>query len=193
MKRAWVMTHEAFERLLTRLDADRERAGERYETLRRQLMKFCEWHGIGSPEEHADKTINRIARRITEGEEIRDLHSYCYGVARMLLREALREREREHAMRDRLPSPPNASEESSDRELRLRCLDECLGRIPAESRELILGYYQAEKQAKIESRRELAERLGIPLNALRIRAHRIRVELEACINDCLRRFRGGMK
>jgi RNA polymerase sigma factor (sigma-70 family) len=187
------MTHEAFEKLLARMDADRERAGERYETLRRKLMKFFEWHGIGSPEEHADETINRIARKITEGEEIHDLHGYCYGVARMLLREALRERERERAMRDRLPPPPDAGEEGSERESRVLCLDECLGRIPAESRELILEYYQSEKQAKIESRRELAGRLGIPLNALRIRAHRIRAKLEACVNDCLKQFTGGGK
>jgi RNA polymerase sigma factor (sigma-70 family) len=180
------MTNEAFEKLLARLDADRERAGERYETLRRKLMKFFEWRGIGSPEEHADETINRIARRIAEGEEIRDFHNYCYGVARMRLREALREQERERAMRDRIPPPPNASEESSEMESRVLCLDECLGRIPAESQELILGYYQLEKHAKIESRRELAGRFGIPLNALRIRAHRIRAKLEACVSDCLR-------
>jgi DNA-directed RNA polymerase specialized sigma24 family protein len=55
---------------------------------------------------------------------------------------------------------------------------------------LVLQYYQEEKGAKIEHRRAMAERLGIPLNALRIRAHRIRVALRDCVSDCLARHAG---
>jgi len=46
---------------------------------------------------------------------------------------------------------------------------------------LILRYYQGEQRAKIENRRALAERLGLTINALRIRASRIRSRLEACV------------
>jgi hypothetical protein len=49
----------------------------------------------------------------------------------------------------------------------------------------VLQYYQEEKRAKIEHRKRLAERLGIELNALRIRAYRIRAELYECIRLCL--------
>ena len=48
-----------------------------------------------------------------------------------------------------------------------------------------VGYYQEERRAKIELRQELADSLQIPLNALRIRAHRIRARLEQCITQCM--------
>ena len=53
------------------------------------------------------------------------------------------------------------------------------------NRELVLQYYQEEKQAKIDHRRRLAEQLGIALNALRIRAHRIRASLQECVQNCV--------
>jgi hypothetical protein len=46
-----------------------------------------EWRGCPTPDDYADETINRCARKITDGEEIRDVATYCIGVARMLLRD----------------------------------------------------------------------------------------------------------
>jgi hypothetical protein len=46
------LTADTFTRLLHRLDADRERAGEKYEDLRRTLIRFFEWRGAPYPEEH---------------------------------------------------------------------------------------------------------------------------------------------
>ncbi len=48
------LTSETFAALLFSLDADRERAGEKYEDLRRTLIRFFEWRGAPFPEEHAD-------------------------------------------------------------------------------------------------------------------------------------------
>src|SRR5437763_189010 len=67
----------------------------------------------------------------------------------------------------------------------LECLDGCLEKLPAETRMLIMEYYQLRKQAKIDRRKALAEELGIPVNALRIRAHRVRAQLEECVMGCL--------
>ena len=60
--------------------------------------------------------------------------------------------------------------------------------LPPESRELILEYYQEDRRAKIQLRQQLADRLHIPLNALRIRTHRIRMSLEECIKSCLQSY-----
>ena len=57
--------------------------------------------------------------------------------------------------------------------------------LPAENREMIVEYYQEEKRAKIDKRKVLAEQFGVPLNALRIRAHRIRAKLEDCVHECV--------
>jgi len=55
------------------------------------------------------------------------------------------------------------------------------------SRQLILQYYRDEKREKINCRLAMAERLVIPLNALRSRAQRNRNRLEECVNCCIQK------
>src|SRR6185503_84361 len=64
-------------------------------------------------------------------------------------------------------------------------LESCIGHLPARSRDLVLQYYEHEQQDKISQHQRLADRLGIGLNALRIRAHRARQVLRKCIIKCL--------
>ena len=73
----WGLTAKTLAKLLGRLDADREQAGEKYEDLRRTLVRFFGWRGAPFPEEHADETFNRVARRLDEGVEIRNIGGYC--------------------------------------------------------------------------------------------------------------------
>ncbi|HEX7313012.1 MAG TPA: hypothetical protein VF297_03780 [Pyrinomonadaceae bacterium] len=180
------MTQEAFDLLLSSLDPDRELAGQKYVLLRLKLVKYFEWHGAGFPDREADVTLNRVARRIAEGQEVHSLNAYCYGVARLVFSEALRAQQKE---REALEcAPPAEVDETGDDpqdEARRACLDRCLQDLPEEHRALIIGYYDDEKGRKIERRRHLAARLGIPINALRIRAHRIRLRLEACVGECV--------
>jgi DNA-directed RNA polymerase specialized sigma24 family protein len=191
-KKGWVLTQGAFDRLLALLDEDRERAGAAYEAARLRLVKFFEWNGSGAPEEHADETINRVARKVDEGEEIRNPAAYFLGVARLLLHEVYKARASERAALDALPESAHTSEGEAPEEPRRACLAGCLRALAPESRELIVEYYREEKQAKIEWRRRLAERLNLgSLNALRIRAHRIRSQLEACVRACLARQTDG--
>ena len=91
----WSLTREAFDGLLALLGPDRDHAAERYLEIRRNLVRLFEWRGCSTPDEYADEAINRCARKIAAGEQIRDLPTYCIGVARMLLREMTRERARE--------------------------------------------------------------------------------------------------
>lgn len=184
-RKTWVLHQAAFDKLLAHLDDDRERGGEKYETIRRKLVRFFEWRGSLSPEDHADEVINRVAKRIDGGEEILDLTNYFYGVARMLFLETLKQLDKEAAALENVPRLQDPQEERYESDRRLECLEMCLRNLPAESSELIIYYYRKEKGAKIEDRKALAERLSIPLNALRIRAHRIRTKIEQCINDCL--------
>lgn len=186
-KGEWVLTQAAFDMLLACFDKDRERAGEQYETIRQKLVKFFEWRGSSSPDQHADETINRVARKIAEGETIQNLQSYFYGVARLLFMESLKEREREQAAINQLPEPIQAAEESNNSDSRLECFEKCMRSLPAENRELIVEYYEEEKRANIDKRKVLAEKLGLPLNALRIRAHRIRAKLEDCVHECVKK------
>ena len=189
-RKKWVLTQSAFDLLLARLDPDRERAGGEYNKIRHRLVRFFEWRGADCPEELADETLNRVAKRVGEDEEIRDVKSYCGGVARMILIEWLRRRERERGALDQFTPAAPAAAESDLNEARTKCFNNCLAGLPAENRDLIMEYYQEDKSAKIKGRKGLAERLGIPLNALRIRAHRIRARLEQCVHECLNRDDG---
>ena len=92
------LTPEGFDALLAQLNPDRERAGEIYETIRRKLVRLFEWRGCGSPEDLTDETINRVARRLAEGVELRssDPYGYFCGVAHLVYKEVLRRASREH-------------------------------------------------------------------------------------------------
>ena len=52
-----------------RLNEEEGKAGEGYEDLRRTLIGFFEWRGAPFPEEHADESLNRIARKLDEATD----------------------------------------------------------------------------------------------------------------------------
>ena len=185
-KKDWQLTQEGFDQLLGVLDQDRERAGEKYERLRIRLLKLFEWRGSTTPQEHADEALNRVARKIVEGVEIRDINHFVGGVARRLFLEILEQREREQKALNELPEPA-AVVEIKDEEVdpRLDCFRACLNELPPGERRLIIDYYRDREGKHIEQRKLLAAQLQIPLNALRIRAHRLRSQLDKCIKACL--------
>ena len=187
VKRKWTLTQPALDKLLACLSPDREEAGARYELLRRKLVRFFECRHAEPADEYADETINRVARRIDEGQAVDNLGAYSLGVARLLCLELTKLPNAKALQLDDTQPPPAAPlpPGSKDDEPRLDCFDDCLESLSPNSRKLIIDYYQEERRAKIELRQKLADKLGIPLNALRIRAHRIRNGLKRCLDDCL--------
>ena len=159
-------------------------AAERYEGVRAKLTRFFEWRGCVLPEEPADETINRVIRRIEEGEEIRDAGTYCYGVARLVLLEVLKRQEKERAASEEFHRSVPAAEDD-DMETRLRCLRRCLDNLPAAQRDFVREYYRGEGSEKIDGRKRLAQSVGIGMNALRIRAFRLSDKLQACVAGCV--------
>lgn len=177
------ITSRGLARLLARLDADGERAGAEYERLRRVLVKFFDWRGAWPPEECADVTLDRLARRLEQDTEVLDIRQYAQGIARLVLLE--RQRQPHIASIDEHPDlidRPAAAPAGTDP--RHDCLERCLAELPAEARGQILDYYQGERQAKIANRRRLAGTLGLTDNALRSRMLRVRDRLEGCIRGC---------
>jgi DNA-directed RNA polymerase specialized sigma24 family protein len=174
----WPPTQEDFDRLLSWLDPDRDRAGEHYERIRRKLILILASHGWPSPEEMTDACIDRVITKLPEIEqEYKGLPEfYFYRVANFIELEWPR-KERPFEI-----PPVNGSSEVEEW---LECLDRCLDSLPEASRKLVLEYYQHEKKAKIDHRAALAQKMGIAANALRIRAHRIRQHLEKCVLGCL--------
>ena len=69
MKLSRELSEDSFNRFLSLLDTDRERAGAEYEILHRKLVRFFEWRECYNGEELADETVNRVARKLAEGHE----------------------------------------------------------------------------------------------------------------------------
>lgn len=187
----WALTQEAFDGFLTALGPDRDGAADRYLEIRHNLVRLFEWRGCPIPDDYADETINRCARKIGEGEEIRDVATYCIGVARMLLREMSRDRAISAQSLDEAPEPRSQPHDlAKDSEDRIDCLRRCLGQLSTENRDLILAYYQGDKGDKIRNRKGLTELFGLRSSTLRMRALRLRETLQQCSENCLQ-LRGG--
>ena len=181
MNKEWVLTQEAFDQLLVWLDPNRDQAGKKYEDIRLRLIKIFTCRGCAEADNLADETINRVTSKVQTlvADYTGDPALYFYGVAHRV--------HLEYCRRKPTPvvSPPPPVEHSDEIEQEYDCLEQCMQRLKPDNRELVLQYYQEEKQAKINNRKRLAEQLGIALNALRIRAHRIRATLQQCVQSCL--------
>lgn len=179
MSKNWVMSQETFEALLDWLDSDREQAGLKYEEIRSKLIHYFSKHTQTDAEALADETINRVARRLNEIKDqvYGDRTRYFFGVARKVLLEYLRRKR---------PQPESEPVADSDRvELEYWCLEECMAKLVPENRDLVMRYYDCDGRERIEQRKKLADELGIAPNALRIRAFRIRAELQKCVEECM--------
>lgn len=178
-KKLQPLKQEDFERLLRWLDSDPDRAGDLYEQIRWRLIAILASRGCRIPEELADETIDRVARRVADIRDsyIGDKGIYFLGVMNNVHHEYLKR-----------PVLRLAVEPHEDVEAKERlhgCLDLCLDKLAPHSRRLIEGYYAQDKRAKIDARRSIAHELGISASNLRIRALRIREKLQTCIAQCL--------
>ena len=172
----------SFELLLAWLGDDRESAGERYERIRAKLVRIFAARGCTPAEDLADATIDRVMGKVVEIAPgyVGAPEAYFYRVAHFLYYEHLRRARRTPSLA--------APEPAGDREGEALCLEECLASLASADRDLVRAYYQDEKRRRIEHRQQLAAALGIGPNALRIRLHRIRLDLRACLAQCLARL-----
>ena len=183
-KSEWALTQAAFDRFLAMLDRDRDKAGEKYEYIRLKLLKYFQWCGSDVPDIDTDETINRVARRIYEGQDVYNLTGYIHGVAKLVHAESLKRRNRRLALHEAsfVEYSNGVDVEAANYQ---ECLERCLGCLSIEDREVITEYYRYKKTEKIDCRKRLAARLGISVKTLRVKMHRQRLNLEACVQKCL--------
>ncbi|MEP6922912.1 MAG: hypothetical protein ABI954_00490 [Pyrinomonadaceae bacterium] len=195
-KKNWIVTSSAFHRLLDWLDEGSNSDGQNYLEMRQRLVAYFDRKNCQTPDEYADETLNRVARRLEEAGTIESETpaKYCYIMARFVFLEYLRDTNKNHVPLDEVLRQPQgvqlAATESSDekqiKEKMLDCLDQCTNKLEPQNRDIIISYYFGSQQIKIENRRLLAQRLGVSINALSIRACRIRDKLEVCVGKCVR-------
>jgi DNA-directed RNA polymerase specialized sigma24 family protein len=164
--------------------------------VRRRLVAYFDRQNRPAPDTLADETLNRISRTLEKSGAIvtKPPLRYCYVIARFVLLEDLR-RQRRHVRFDDVHHanvvawPPSVHVDDAAsfvKEQRLECLDRCLRKLKPEQQDLIVDYYGDARRQRIDRRRDLAARLGITMNALAIRAWRIRATLENCVGACCR-------
>jgi DNA-directed RNA polymerase specialized sigma24 family protein len=200
LRETQVFTKFAFSRLLEWLDDGGDSHGETYLEIRRRLVLYFDRRNRPAAEDLADETLSRVARTLEQCGRIvtRPPARYCYVVARFVLLEDVR-RDRKHVSLDeprrhdvargRTIGSIDSDEVTVVREERLACLDPCLQQLRPDQRELAIEYFRESGRQRINRRRGLAEQLGITMNALGIRACRIRDSLMQCVEACRRERR----
>ncbi|HKU75942.1 MAG TPA: hypothetical protein VJR02_18685 [Pyrinomonadaceae bacterium] len=171
-----------FDLMLVWLNPNRELAAKKYVSIRRRVIEILASRGCYEADYWADIVIDRVVSKVDkvmvnfEG----DPAFYFLGVAKKVFYEYLDYLKKQSST----PVPPEPPPPDK-LELEHACLESCRSHLPAEDRELIQNYYCDTGRTKIENRNRMAEKLGIGLNALRIRTHRIRIVLRRCMEDCL--------
>ena len=191
-KREWVLTQDGFSRFLSWLENGRNSDGRAYVEIREKLVTYFDRKNCLSPDDLADETLNRVARRLEEEGSIttETPAKYCYTVARVVFLEHLRSSETKNVPIDeshalRVNDSYYRQEERATKEKTLDCLEKCCNELEPSNRNIIIRYYYGTERAKIDNRRVLADSLGITMNALSIRACRIRGQLEICVKKCV--------
>lgn len=160
----------------------------RFEELRSRLIRIFARRGCSIPEDLADETVSRVLSKLPEiaptyeGDPVRFFHA----VARNVYLEYTR-RPRTVQIEENLDWRDPRGDEAPSSEAKYECLETCMGRLSPDDRWVIGEYYRHRKGAKIDNRKELAAHLGIAMNALRIKAYRIRRCLHDCVFDCMKK------
>lgn len=174
------LTPEKFAKFLAWLNPNSGMAGEEYERLRFRLTTFFSHRKCRFAEELADETINRVVLKI-DSEKIENKIGYCYGIAKFVFLESLRN-EKDHKNVDDIQIGSTENEKSENEN---PCLDKCLKELPKENKRLVLEYFSESKQAKIDLHKEMSARLEISKTALRMKILRIKKRLKLCMQECI--------
>jgi hypothetical protein len=160
----------------------------RFEELRSRLIRIFARRGCSIPEDLADETVSRVLAKLPEiaptyeGDPVRFFHA----VARNVYLEYTR-RPRTVPIEENLDWRDSRGDEAPSSEVKYECLEACMGTLRQDDRWIIGEYYQHRKGAKIDYRKALAAQLEIGMNALRIKACRIRRRLQNCVFECMKR------
>ena len=185
-----VLKQEEFDGLLGLFAENREEAGVIYEELRKSLVRYFETRDCQDADMLADETLSRVAVKAHTFDPSRHTRpsSFVFGFASKILLEYSRDPQKMRITYDRWVQSalliPVDEKETEDEAAGMECLRKCLGEMSAEDRELIIAYYGKEKQEKIASRKFIAEKLGIRMETLHMRVHRLRESLKKCMKRC---------
>lgn len=177
------LTAEAFGKFLRWFSENDEQAVREYQSVRVKLVRYFVHKGCADPDELFDKTVDIVVGKIDTCKDCASPLAYCYGVAKNIWRQDLRERKHAALDQDTFSSP---HPELALHEQELKCLERCMNQLSPNDRDIVIRYHQGQGREKIVTRGLLADGLG-GMNALRIRMCRIRKDLRVCVVQCVER------
>lgn len=133
-------------------------------------------------EDLASETMVRVLDKAASGISIESLDAYARAVARNVWLEELRRRARSSALAEALSRTGLIQPPSREREIESleRCMAHCLKRSEAR---MIQAYYACAPHEAAAKRAEMARKMGISENALRLRALHARRKLFECMSS----------
>jgi RNA polymerase sigma factor (sigma-70 family) len=158
-----------------------EKSGMEYERLRSKLILFFSRRELQFPEDLADESLDRLARRVAEGTEIVSVPAFALGIARHLAQEQMGRRNLPQTMDDVFWDNVTAPLATQSSEEEIARMERCLKKLPPADTRLLRGYYLLAEGKPMETRGRLAERLGISTNTLRQRVFLARQRLRDCM------------
>jgi len=177
-----------FELLLSWLGPDREQAAQKYEYVRRCLLRYFGRRGVTDPLTLADEVLARVTNKVEEVAPgyVGDPVHYFLAVARRVLAEWRRRPVLVELPQDIIDLPVH--EERAVKEQLLQGLEHCWSQLSTQEQSILLRYYLATPpQTVSESRELLAHDLGMTANALRVLTHRLRGRLRRCVERAVER------
>ena len=188
MRKDWVLTQEAFDAFLRWLSLDRDEAAVKYEKTHHKLIRFFDIKGCENPDLLADETINRVIERISRAKDTDDVlpMQFLFGVAKNIYREhcsnpkniSIEERELEQPEQNNFSVLQIEDDEKN-------CMQTCLKELKPANLQLIVAYFNVDKNTKAAVREKLCQNHGESMNALRVRVSRIKQKLQNCQKNCL--------
>ena len=174
---------EDFARFLKALSPDEEEGGRRYISIHERLVRFFSVKELSDPGKAADEVIRRAGRKIRDGADVPNVEKFCFGIARNVVWEEWRRKQRERERYVRFID--GLAHDSAEEVERIEhVFKPCFERLEDEERELLEAYCRIpEGMSKAEYRLQLAEKMGKTLRSIRTRVSRLRDKLAACVEE----------
>lgn len=160
---------------------DPDEAIRRYMVLHKKLEGFFRLSGLYDPVTETDETCDRVEEKLAKGYDIPDVTRFCMGVARNIVHERRRKRQREESAWLELIGYSQDKSTAEAVEKITNLMKPCFEQLPQEDQKLLIDYCNVSPQERAEHRRKLAEALNLSISALRIRVTRLRRRLQDCV------------
>lgn len=186
------------------LSPNPEQAAQRYLNIRCRLVYYFVRKRYDAPEDMASEVLQRAVEMVAKGVDFSDrVENYIFGIARnvgnernreiipLQLNETLDMPQTEeglvHAVSALVSFPNQETQEKEERfEREIQATETCLEKLSSRDRYLFVNYLLPPEKANVASyHEELAKKLNMKMNNLRVKYFRLRKTLQKCVEKNL--------